>query len=148
MVVVFAFRVALHGVMAGHMHAARPDERVKVDVRRALKDIFRKKLTVDFDTELIGLLGNLNAVGGESENAGYSEGDDRKERFYGHGFYRRQALFGGQMKKQLQNREQAPRHVLLLIMLLLLIFFLFANFSRCSIRDRLFAQPVGRNALY
>ena len=82
------------------MHAARSDERVKIDVRRAFEDIFRQKLTVNFDAELIRLLGNLNAVGSESNNAGYSEGDGRKERFYGHVFNRRQARFGGQMKKR------------------------------------------------
>ena len=62
MVVLFAFGVGDHRIIAGHARAARPDDWIEVDVRRAGEAIFGEVGSVDFDYELSIGFGDLDAT--------------------------------------------------------------------------------------
>ena len=56
----------LHRPVARHRRAAGAEQRVEVNMRRALEAVFGEELAVDFDPELVRLLGDLDAIGGEN----------------------------------------------------------------------------------
>ena len=62
MVVLFAFGIFDHGIVAGHASAAGTDERVVIDVLCALIDVFGEQLAVDFDSQAVVELSDLDAL--------------------------------------------------------------------------------------
>ncbi len=65
-----------HRPITRHLRSSRPDQRIKINMRRTLKVIFREKLSVNLYPQLVLLLDYLNSVR-SSCNAGHCECNSR-----------------------------------------------------------------------